>query len=281
MKIQFSNGILSAEADTLGAELVSVRLRGEERLWQNASGEWAGHAPVLFPVCGNTAVIAGGKEYPAGRHGFARKSEFTLKSKRKNSVCFELRSDAHTEECYPYPFVLRVRYTLRGATLRIAYEVENPAESELCFSCGGHESFALTRPLGEYELQFSRREKFRALLHDGEGKLTGETLDLGEGTGFPLPEAFLTEGRTVIFGDLRSRKVRLSEKSGRAVAEISYRGFSNLLLWRAGTAQMICIEPWHNLPDGASAPAEFSEREGVVHVPPRGKHKFVREITYL
>ena len=281
MRVKFSNGILSAEADTLGAELVSVKLKKHERLWQNESDEWAGHAPVLFPVCGKCAVRVGWREYPMERHGFAKSSEFTLKSFKKNAVCFELCSNPETKKKFPYDFVFRVKYSLQDWHLCIAYEVENPTDRELYFSCGGHESFALEQPLENYELHFPRTEKFEALLHNSEGLLTGETLDMGMGNCLALPHEFLQNGNTLILSKVRSRKVVLCE-SGRAVAEISFNGFSNLLLWRPGDAQMICIEPWHNLPDTVGKKVcKFSEREGIVSVPPHRRKRFVRKIEYV
>ena len=278
MKVRISDGPLIVEADTLGAEMVSVRAGDKEWLWQNENGQWAGHAPVLFPVCGNCALIEGGREYLVGRHGFARKSMFTLKEQKPNSVCFELRSSENTREKFPYEFIFRVRYRLRGTRLRITYEIENPSQGELYFSCGGHESFVLDDPLGEYGLRFSRQEKFCALLHDSEGRLTGERADFGEGTYFPFPEEFLSEGRTVIFGGLQSRKAYLVHR-GQIAAAITFRDFENLLLWRVGNSQMICIEPWHNLPDGDKV-GEFSKREGIICVPAYAKQKFTREIVY-
>lgn len=280
MRVRFSNKILSVEADTLGAELVSVKAHGRERLWQNGSGEWSGHAPVLFPVCGRSAVRVNGEDYPIERHGFARTSEFTLKMRRKSSVCFELSSSDATRAQYPFDFVFRVRYLLRGERLHICYEVENPSNSVLYFSCGGHESFALERPLCEYELRFPKRETFSSLLHNDQGLITGESIDFGEGQIFALPESFLSEGRTIIFKDLRSRKLRLCEHGGRPLAKIAFGGFSNLLLWRAGSALFLCIEPWHNLPD-REEPREISVREGMIAVTPHGKKKLVRTITYL
>ena len=278
MRVSISDGPLIVEADTLGAELTSVRAGEKEWLWQNGNGQWAGHAPVLFPVCGNCALISGGREYPVGRHGFARKSEFRLIEKKSDSVCFELTSNENTRAKFPYEFIFRVRYRVCGTRLRIVYEIENPSKEELYFSCGGHESFVLDEPLSEYGLRFSRQEKFSALLHDDEGRLTGEMADFGEGTYFPFPEAFLTEGRTVIFGGLQSRKAYLMHR-GQIAAAITFRDFENLLLWRAGSEQMICIEPWHNLPDGDKV-GEFSKREGVICVPACEKKKLTREIVY-
>ena len=276
MKVAFDNGILFAEADTLGAELMSIRLNGTEKLWQGSA--WPHHAPVLFPVCGNCDLRLNGKQYALDRHGFARKSEFVLRSKRKTSVCFELRSNQQTKACYPFDFCFRVKYSLRGACLNITYEVENCGGKPMYFSCGGHESFALSRPLEEYELQFSQREKFVHLPHDEDGRLTGDQEELGAGTRLPIPP--LAGGNTLILGALRSRRVKLCERDGKALAQISFAGFSNLLLWRVGEEKMICIEPWHNLPDGRRE-QEFSEKKGIITLPPHALKKFVRKIEYL
>ena len=280
MRVGISNGIIAAEADTHGAELQSVVCRGKERLWQNESGEWSGHAPVLFPVCGKCSVRIGGREYDPGRHGFAKGSEFSIAERRKNAVTFELKPSAETKAGYPFDFVFRVRYSLIDARLRIAYEIENPAEDTLYFSCGAHESFLLERPLGEYELRFPKSERFLSLLHDGNGCLTGETLGFGEGTRLALPEEFLTEGRTVIFGTLRSRSLLLCERGGNALVRVTFGGFPNLLLWRGGTAPFLCIEPWHNLPDDGTK-SDFSEREGIIALAAHEKKRFLREIEYL
>ena len=276
MKVTFDNGILYVEADTLGAELTSIRFHGREKLY--AGSAWPHHAPILFPVCGNCDLKLNGKQYPLKRHGFASKSEFTLLSKRKNAVCFELRSNSQTKECYPFDFCFRVTYSLRSASLHITYEVENLGGDTMYFSCGGHESFALERPLQDYELQFSRKEKFVHLPHDEEGRLTGDTKELGFGTHLPIPK--LQGGDTLILGNLRSRRVRLCERDGRQLAEIAFSGFHNLLLWRVGQEQMICIEPWHNLPDGPNR-QEFDQKEGIIALPPHAKKKFVRKIEYL
>lgn len=280
MRVQFTNGTITATADTHGAELVSVVAGGKERLWQNESGQWSGHAPVLFPVCGKCDVLLGGRKYESGRHGFARSSEFSLVEQRKNALTFELRSSAETKQRYPFEFIFRVRYRLIGARLRIVYEVENPADETLYFSCGAHESFALDRPLGEYELRFSKKEIFLSLLHDENGCLNGEIFGFGEGTCFALPEDFLSEGRTIIFKDLRSRSLLLCQKGGDAIAKVSFGGFPNLLLWRAGEASFLCIEPWHNLPDDGTG-VDFSKREGIIALPSHEKKRFVREIEYL
>ena len=49
MTYQLSSGLLELEISSIGAELISVKKQGKERLWQNENGGWSGHAPVLFP----------------------------------------------------------------------------------------------------------------------------------------------------------------------------------------------------------------------------------------
>ena len=57
--------LLTVQISSLGAELVSVRYQGKERLWQNENGGWAGHAPILFPYAGRCSVKVDGKVYRA------------------------------------------------------------------------------------------------------------------------------------------------------------------------------------------------------------------------
>ena len=109
--------------------------------------------------------------------------------------------------------------------------------------------------------------------------MRGATADMGGGNCLPLDESVFQNGFTLILSKLRSRKVWLCEGE-KEIARISFAGFSNLLLWRPGNARMICIEPWHNLPDVVGEKVEFSVREGIMCIPPQGVKRFVREIEY-
>jgi galactose mutarotase-like enzyme len=93
--------------------------------------------------------------------------------------------------------------------------------------------------------------------------MTGETKNVGAGKIFALPRDFLQESRTVIFKSVKSRKVRLEEKNGKAVAELRFDGFENLLLWRGGDAPFICIEPWHGADE--CVPVEtLKDKKGII-----------------
>lgn len=272
------NGDIRLTVDSYGAEAVSAVVGGEERLWQNPTGDWNGHAPVLFPVCGNCAMSVQGKTYALAPHGFAKRSEFLLSEKGEDFISFLMRSSAATEAVYPYRFSFEVTYRIAGNTLTVEYRIVNGGETTMYASCGGHESFVLDRPIGEYRLEFPAEERFTALLHDENGKLTGETEDFGTGKSLDLPSGFLRENRTLIFR-LQSRSARLLRKTGERVASVTFGDFPYLLLWRPNDAPMICIEPWHNLPDGEN-PTEFARKEGVMRIPAGGEKKLIRTIEY-
>ena len=276
------NTLFEVTADTRGAELTSVRYQGKERMWQNEDGSWQGHAPVLFPVCGVCAMRVGGREYPCPKHGFAREREYLLAEKTADTLRFRLTSDAVTETVYPFAFVFEVAYTLAGESLTVTYTVRNPDETPLHFSCGGHDSYTLDREVKNYELLFEKEEIFRHHLVDGStGKLTGESVPLGAGRVLDLATPYLDEGGSVCLDRLRSRSVLLREKgTGRSVARVTFPETEKLVLWHPTGAKMLCIEPWQTLPDRIGADLEFSEKDGVLCVPPHGERQITRVLQY-
>ena len=61
-----------------GAELVSIKFNGEEKMHDGESF-WNRHAPVLFPIVGKLKdgkTIIDGKVCEMGQHGFARDMDF-------------------------------------------------------------------------------------------------------------------------------------------------------------------------------------------------------------
>ncbi len=277
MRYKLENDAMSVMIDALGAEPVSLVFRGRERLWQNANGSWAGHAPVLFPVCGNCAVDVGGVHYRLPRHGFARRMNFALKAQTERCLSLVLHSDGETLRQFPFAFVLTVTYRLEGDSLLIGYEAENPAEEPLYFSWGGHLSHALFAPFSRHVLRFAEREELIAALHDGEGRLTGERKLLGTGRELPLSQEALN-GNTLIFKP-RSREVTLCEGE-KPLAKVGFADFDYLLLWRPAGADMLCVEPWGNLPDRAGEFLPFPQKRGVRVLAGGESVSALQKITY-
>ena len=93
MQYTIQNELLSVTVDDFGAQLVSVKYEGKERLWQNETGEWDDHSPLLFPVCGHFGIKANGKQFPMKAHGFAKNQTFALKEQTENSLIFTISSN--------------------------------------------------------------------------------------------------------------------------------------------------------------------------------------------
>ena len=162
------------------------------------------------------------------------------------------------------------------------YDVKNPATTPMYFACGCHEGYALDENVDGYQIVFETQEKLTHYPHNDEGYLTGETQDYGVTQIFPLPREVMQGGLTLIFKDVVSRKVQLMKKDKTPLVELSFDGFSNLLLWRAGDAQYVCIEPWTNVPDVADKEdIEFSQKEGVVKVNGGENKKMVHSIRFF
>ena len=280
MQYTIQSDKLTVTLSSLGAELISVKKGEKEYIWQNPTGEWEGHAPILFPVCGNCAMTVDGVSYPIPFHGVARRAEFTIEKQSENSLTFALFSTEETKKVFPFAFIFRVIYTVNGDTLSIAYAVENPADKDLYFACGSHEAYALDGAVNEYEVEFDKEETLVNYLTNENRRLTGETVALGDYKIFPLPVEYLCDNNTLIFKNIRSHAVLLRKIGGENIAKITFDGFDNLLFWHALDANYICIEPWTNLPDiEGKENIEFSQKEGVMKVAPNTVKTLTRTIT--
>ena len=274
----FYNGN-SLTADSLGAELNSVKIRGKERLYQG-DGVWHGHAPVLFPVCGKCSMIVGGKDYGIPFHGFARQAEFTLEEKTDDSLTFSLESNESTLKVYPFGFKFFVVYKLTGGGVKVAFRVENTGDKPITFSLGGHESYLLDKNVGDFKIEFNEEQNLSRYAFNGvlSARPTKKYVDMKE---FSLPEKYLATGKTVIFSGVTTKNVLLKRLDGTPMAKIDVAGFDNLLLWQPTGEKCICVEPWLTLPDSAKTIAvEFKDKKGAITLNKGESKTFIRNIEY-
>lgn len=278
---EIANGDLKIKISTFGAEMISVVKNNKERLWQNDNDSWEGHAPVLFPWCGQCAIIVDGKKYKKQMHGFANVSDFTVIKQEKDYIKLCLVATEKTKKLYPYDFAFYVSYRTSGDSVAIEYEIENKTDGDMFFFCGGHESFALNSELEDYEIVFEKEEVLDSLITDDTGRLSGQSKNMGTGRVLSFRKYPLINSNTFIFKEVKSRKVWLKNVNGDTVAEASFEGFPNLLFWRPNNAKTVCIEPWLNLPDIASeTETELKDKNGVVHLRKDEKISYLRKIKY-
>lgn len=268
--ITISNGCLTASINTYGAELVSLKKDGFENIWEGNPDVWAGHAPILFPICGKLRdgkYTYCGKEYFMSGHGFAKRSLFILEEKSENSATFLLKSNEETRKCYPFDFEFRAKFTLIDNSLTIEYITTNTGSCEMYFSVGSHEAYACPEGIEEYSLVFDAEEDLHNSL------LTGPLLNhqhdtFGKACELPLKYEYFPERDTLIFEKLKTRKVSLVHRPTGRKTVVDFTGSDKLLIWTMDGAKFLCIEPWCGLPDFVDTDYDITKKAGIMSLAP-------------
>lgn len=276
MEYTLDNGVLRVAFTTAGGSFTSIQANGCEYLWQGDPAVWSGQAPVCFPICGglrnDEATTRAGKHIKLGRHGFARKQEWALVEQSEAEVVFELSSADHPDllEQYPFPFRLRARYALEGASLRVSYEVANLGDEDMPFFIGGHPGFAC--PLGEgesyedYVLRFEADEAptlCTAVPSTGLIDVEGRSANPMVGRELPLSHELFAFAET-IFDVLESRVVELVKKDEEKGLRVSFPDFPYLIVWSKPEGDFVAIEPWGGLSTCSDEGDVFEEKRGCL-----------------
>jgi len=268
-----SNGTLSATVKADGAELCSLRdAAGEEMLWQ-AGSAWPRHAPVLFPIVGrlkDDRLVHHGKAYHLPQHGFARERRFAWLNRSATACRLVLHEDTTTRASYPFAFRLEIAFALDDDALEMAITVANPGREVLPASVGAHPGFIW--PLVEgldktaHLLEFAEPETAPVRRLDG-GLLKAEAQPTPiSGTILDLDPA-LFAADAVILDQPASRSVRYTAPGAPAI-EIAWAGFEQLGIWSREGGDFLCIEPWHGMASPTDFEGEFSDKPGLMLIPP-------------
>ena len=277
MNYTIENEFLKVEIADRGAEMMSLvgKKTGFEYLWQGDATYWMNRATVLFPICGR--LFEGkytwqGKEYEMILHGFAKLQTFTVIAQSAASITFELRPNEESRACYPFDFILRMTYTLDGATVRTAYYVENPSENDLPFSVGGHPGFNIPFCEGEqfedYYLAFKCEKPAERRLFSPTCFYTGnkELFPLREGKYIDLRHDLFDDD--AIFLDNACKTVSLKSKKNDRAVTVSYEDMLHVGFWHKphSDAPYVCIEPWHGFPSFDGKVDDFATKSEMMHL---------------
>ncbi len=283
MRIELKKGGLAAAADTQGGELVSLRGQdGVEYIWQGDPAYWSGRNPILFPIVGELkdgAVTIGGETCAMARHGFARKSAFSLVEQGADYAELALTESPDTLTSYPFRFRLTVRHTLLADGFRSDFRVENTDSRPMMFCLGGHTGLNCPLRQGErfedYQLVFEKGEPSRPYGIDGAGIAHREYAHpyLEGGSTKPMDRADYAKG-VLIFEKLRSRSMDLVHKqTGRGV-RFSFGGFPFFGTWQPETGEppFVCLEPWAGMAAHFDETGRFEDKPGSVTLTPGDRY---------
>ena len=270
-RFEITSRAITAAVLQEGAELCSLRDRaGQEFLWQ-AGPVWPRHSPNLFPIVGRLTddqLHHAGTTYRLPQHGFARDRRFAWVGQEPGHCRLQLADDPATHALYPFAFRLVIDYRATDATLLIAYELTNPAETTLPASVGAHPAFAWPLLPGlarnAHRIEFAaaepgpiRRLKDGLLLPDAvPSPVQGRTLALDEA---------LFAADALIFAPPQSRALRYEAPGGPAI-EIAWDGFTDLGIWSRQGGDFLCIEPWRGYASPQGFDGEFSDKPGLMRL---------------
>ncbi|WP_292932750.1 aldose 1-epimerase family protein [Novosphingobium sp. PASSN1] len=282
---------LTARINPLGAELSSLTdAAGREYMTDADPAFWSGRAPLLFPIVGALAgdtLRVDGRSHAMPKHGFARRSAFTLVEQTADRAVFRLEDSGETRSCYPFAFALEMAFTLSGLTLEMAATVHNTGDAALPFSFGYHPAFAWPLPGGAdkaaHRVVFERDEpqpirriekQTGLLLPDGvPTPVQGRELSL---------DADLFRADALIWTDLNSRRLSYGAEGGKAGGawlDVAFPDTPMLGIWQVPGARYICIEPWQGHSDPVGYAGDFAEKPGVVVLEPGARRSFRMDVT--
>lgn len=274
MEFILKNQTLTAAVSDMGAELISLKKDGREYIWTGDPLYWNGHNPILFPVIGflkNGKTRFDRKEYAIPKHGYARKSLFSLVRQSDDSITLAMTDNDLTREGYPFSFRLEVTHTLKDDGFVTAFRVDNLSDKEMPFMLGGHTGFCLPFSDGysfsDHTLIFEKEEQDVTLLEAVNGQLIEDpvgTPNFMKGSDrIPLDYPLFDRDALILKG-LASRKVALCDKDGKGV-QVDFQGFDLLGIWTppGKEAPFLCIEPWNGVNAYINESPEFSDKPNI------------------
>lgn len=275
MQYTIKNEQFTVVLDSKGAELHSMKSvkSGIEYVWQADPSIWARHAPILFPIIGrlkDKTYTVDGKAYTITQHGFGRDLEFSCTEQTAHSISFTLMPDAYTKQMYPFDFMLTVRYTLDGSTLKKEHIITNNSDTDMYYEVGGHDAYNVAlepdETMADYYIDFGEGNAIHPLINDEALMITKEKRDIAlkDGKLYLTSELFVLDA--LILDDIRTRSVCIkSDKSAHCI-RMDFKDFPYLGIWSKYTGtdtNYVCIEPWSTLPDAAYLDHALENKVGV------------------
>lgn len=265
-----------------GAELMSFKMNGEERIHQgeeivDANGKvfWKRRWTVLFPTvgkCKKNQTIMNSKTYEIQPDGFARDFEFEPITKLDNFHSYVLRSNDKILEKYPYKFSLYVTYRLDENKLTTIYKVINEGDVDMPFGIGSTPAFKID--LDElknenYYIEFEEEEDKIHFLYLIDGLVGTEyAKNIMDDKKTITLKADMFKNDAIIMKGLKSKRVMLKQKStGKSILAVNFAGFPYLTIWSKPNSPFICISPWMTTPDTVKGTGVFRQKGDIIIIP--------------
>lgn len=259
--------------DRVGAQLVSLKIKGVEVMFQGAlspeTSQWKATAKNLFPNPGplgktdssgrelkteiydvngkeekHTLYSHNGGIYHMGQHGFAQSATYEDRGGDNLSSCtMSIRADDMTYNQYPYDFQYLVSMDVNKNGLSYMSCVRNNDNKDMLAGMGWHPAFTLQNNPRKYTI------KFKNLVKTPE-------CDIDPDKEYEIYDSIILKDASVKFEGIISADVVLQyeNEDGEKIPYITmHTEEPYLVLWsrhteNEGQENFICIEPWNTTP---------------------------------
>lgn len=273
MIINIENEFLTAEVNTFGAELYSLKSKKTETeyLWQGNPEYWKSRSTVLFPICGRLfegKYVYNGKEYEMPLHGIAKLFEFKAEKVSENQAVFTLTANEETLGYYPFDFEFSVSYVLKKNIIEVSYKVKNNGEVEMPFSYGAHPGFNVPfnsdGNFEDYYVEFTKDCMDRLIMSE-------RCLYLNKTEKYPLNDKKMHLKHNLFDDDAiflvsNTDKVALKSSKHDNYVEVFYKNMTCVGFWHKPKtdAPFVCIEPWHGIPADDGVTDDFMTKRNIL-----------------
>jgi galactose mutarotase-like enzyme len=228
---------------------------------------------VLFPIVGrlkDDTLRHAGRSYRLTQHGFARDKRFAWLNRSATACRLVLHEDAETRAAYPFAFRLEIGFTLDDDVLEQSFTLTNPGRGILPAALGTHPGFVWPLAQGldkaTHVLEFALAEPGPiARVTDGLLRSQLEATPIDGRVLALAPALFAADA--VILPAPASRSLRYTAP-GAAAVELTWDGFPQLGIWSRAGGDFLCIEPWHGMASPADFDGEFTDKPGLMLIPP-------------
>ena len=277
------NSDMTVTIDGLGAQLQSITAAGgTEYLWSGDPAYWSSRAPLLFPYVGrltDDTYTCDGRAYQMTRHGFARRTEFSVLTQGKDHITLYMEDSEESRKLYPFAFRFDVSYVLEGNTLVIVYAVESRDGRTMFFGLGGHPGFRVPleegRAFTDYRLTFAQPCQPWQVLMSENYMISGREAPYPLENGVDLPLRHDLFDRDAIILKHFARSVTLSAGEGTRGLTLSCPRMRYLGIWHQPKtdAPYVCLEPWVSLPSREGVVEDLSQQFDLVSLEPRQRYE--------
>lgn len=259
--VSIENEFLLAEIGLKGGLLRRVyNKKNHSEIIYDAKGIWPFSDHILFPTIGaNNVYSLDDVNYALPyRHGFAWYSDFEILDRSEDSITIGIERKTGEESQYPFPFKMKLTYSLMGLSLVRRSEIINDGGNELVFQFGLHPAFNIDFKKASLEIG----EGTRLFVLNKQGIIDQE-IPWPHPLTWPIVREDIADKDTLVL-DNPTGKIVFNNGLGDRVELVTSCPY--FALWTPREIHQddfLCVESWYGISSYVGMSMDLSKRKGV------------------